>query len=134
MLFRSSDQTWEKLKDLSEGYVRLKCHLDQAFEHLNLSRHHDRPDSSEHVIRSVESRMYATPGIEIEPRDSRPIQTGDILIGNSGYLRYSGELEIARRDCGYEPRVNIIGKVDEEYVKYLPYIVDGLGFILEESK
>ena len=127
------DLTWDKLKDLSEGYVRLKCDLDKGFEYLNQSRHHDRPDSSEYVIRSVESRMYATQGIIIEPTYSRAIQTGDILIGNSGFLRYSGELEIARKDLGVEQRVNIIGKITEDYVKYLPYIVDGMGFILEEN-
>jgi hypothetical protein len=33
-----------------------------------------------------------------------------------------------------ESRINIIGKVDEEYGKYLPYIRDGLGFILEVSE
>jgi len=129
-----TDHTWDKLKDLSEGFVRLKCSLDRDYAHLNLSCHHDRPDSSDYVIRSVESRMYATPGIKIEPKDSHPIQKGDILIGNSGYLRYSGELEIARKDLGVESRINIIGKVDEEYGKYLPYIKDGLGFILEVSE
>jgi uncharacterized protein len=129
-----TDQTWAKLKDLSEGFIRLKCTIEKDYQHLNQSHHHDRPDSSDYVIRSVESRMYATPGINIEPKKSQLIQKGDILIGNSGYLRYSGELEIARRDLGFESRVNIIGKVDDEYVKYLPYIVDGMGFILEVSQ
>ncbi|PKM64553.1 MAG: DUF871 domain-containing protein [Firmicutes bacterium HGW-Firmicutes-20] len=129
-----TDQTWDKLKDLSEGFVRLKCSLDIEYAHLNQSCHHDRPDSSDYVIRSVESRMYATPGVIIEPKDSQPIQKGDILIGNRGYLRYSGELEVARVDLGMESRVNVIGKVDDEYIKYLPYIQDGLGFILEVSE
>lgn len=129
-----TNQTWDKLKDLSEGFVRLKCTLNKGFEYLSQSRHHDRADSSEYVIRSVESRMYATPGAAFEPKDSNAIQKGDILIGNRDYLRYSGELEIARKDLGLEPRVNVIGRIDAEFIKYLPYIRDGLGFILEVSK
>ena len=129
-----ADQTWSKFKDLSEGFVRLKCNLVNDYQYLNQSHHHDRVDSSDYVIRSVESRMYATGGINIEPKSSHLIQKGHILIGNSAYLRYSGELEIARRELGFESRVNIIGKVDEEYLKYLPYIKDGMGFILEISE
>lgn len=38
-----------------------------------------------------------------------------------------GELEIARVDLPKESRVNVIGKIEEEYKKYLPYIRKGLG-------
>jgi len=38
-----------------------------------------------------------------------------------------GELEIARVDLPAEERVTVIGQVDPAYVKYLPFIRQGLG-------
>jgi len=128
-----TDGTWQKLQDLSSGFVRLRCRLMKSYEDLANSAHHDRLDSSEYVIRSVESRGYATPGRIIEPALPQKICRGDILLSNKLYLRYSGEIEIARCDIGWEERVNVIGYIDERDVAYLQYIRDGMGFILEAT-
>ena len=92
--------------------------------------HHERPDSSEYVIRSQESREFSSQE-KVFPSDNiKERRKGSISIGNSEYLRYSGELEIARKDLYIEPKVNIIGCVIHSDIKYLDYITDGMGFKL----
>jgi hypothetical protein len=44
---------------------------------------------------------------------TRPRMCGDITIDNKGYGRYSGEVNIVKKDTPCEPRVNIIAKVIE---------------------
>lgn len=43
------------------------------------------------------------------------------------YLRYMGELEIARVDLPFDLRLNLIGQIKEKDMKYLPYLQKGLG-------
>lgn len=125
-----SDEAWRGVKELSEGYVSLKAEIDPEYRFIMDEIHHDRPDSSEYVIRSQESRAYASQGKLFPAQSVKPRGRGSISVGNEGYLRYSGELEIARRDLEPEPKVNIVGQVDEGSMQYLDYITDGMGFRL----
>ena len=86
--------------------------------------HHDRIDSSNYIFRSIESRMLEN---RIEPENCIERKKGSICISNSKYLRYEGEMEIMRQDLPGDERVNVIGYVDLEYVKYLPYIKNEIG-------
>jgi len=127
-----SDSILHQLSMLVNNTVELYAHLNSEYTYLYNQLHHDRPDSSEYVIRSQESRMYATPGRIIEPDESKHILKGDILMSNKLYLRYSGELEIARVDLPLNPWINVIGRLDECSIPYLPYIESGMGFMLKE--
>ena len=82
------------------------------------------------MIRSQESRTYASQGKLFAAEGIKPRSKGSISVGNEGYLRYSGELEIARKDLNPESKVNVIGQVDTDCLKYLDYITDGMGFRL----
>lgn len=125
-----TEDVWPQLTGLGEGYVSLRADIRPGYEFEQELIHHDRPDSSEYVIRSQESRLHCK-GKHITPDPQAAARTtGSICIANDGYLRYMGELEIARTDMPAEPRINIIGQVAEEDKKYLPYIRDGLGFRL----
>ncbi len=126
----STDETYNKLRELSEGYISLHAKIDEKYIFVKNMVHHDRPDSSEYVIRSQESREFSSQGKLFEPDNISQRKKGSISIGNSEYLRYSGELEIARRDLDKEPKVNIIGYVMPSDIKYLDYITDGMGFKL----
>jgi len=128
------DQTWKQLSDLAKGIVRLRVELLPMYKHLADIVHHDRTDSSEYVIRSVESRMYASTGKSITAIGTDKINTGDILISNELYKRYSGELEIARCAMDGSPKINVIGRIAEDDLVYLPYIHEGMGFLLEVIK
>ena len=74
--------------------------------------------------------MTESKEIEFKEAGSCERKLGSISISNRNYLRYMGELEIAREDLPEEKRVNIIGYVAECDRKYLPYIRNGLGMKL----
>lgn len=128
-----TDQSLKALSDLAKGYVTLNVKLDKGYEAYLNTVHHDRPDSSPDVIRSQESRLYATPGKTVEPIPSRPIKRGDILLSNQKYLRYSGELEIARVDLPQDDRYNVIGRVCDDSLAFLDHITSGFGFLMKEA-
>ena len=128
-----NNHTLHQLSLLSQNTVELYAHLDEHYHSFFGQVHHDRPDSSDYVIRSQESRLYATPGQIIEPNNQKEIYAGDILLSNKYYLRYSGELEIARCDLPKNEKINTIGRVCDESIPYLKFIDRGMGFILKEN-
>ena len=67
---------------------------------------------------------------KIQPENCVERKKGSICISNSKYLRYEGEVEIARQDLPRDERVNAIGHVDLEDLKYLPYIKNEIGIKL----
>jgi len=123
-----SDQNWLHFKEYQENIITLKANIHPDYQFIMDIVHHDRPDSSEFVIRSQESRSYGPPNRIITPLPKSKRILGSISIGNEKYLRYSGEVEIARIYLPLETRVNIIGQIDEKYLCYLPYIRHGMGF------
>jgi len=126
-----SDKVWQQMADLNQNVVRLSATLNDNEKHLFGTLHHDRPDSSAHVFRSQESRTYASAGETVKPDNTIFRSAGSITISNELFLRYSGELEIARKELPADPRVNVIGHLSEEAMKYLPYLTSGRGIILE---
>ena len=50
------------------------------------------------------------------------IKKGDILISNSKYLRYEGELEIALKNLGIDEKRCIVSKIIEEDMELIDYI------------
>ena len=40
---------------------------------------------------------------------------GSLTIDNYKYARYSGEIQITKRDYGKDERVNVIGNVKDDY-------------------
>lgn len=127
-----SSHAWQSISELAQGYVGLKAKLNPDYRYIMDTIHHDRPDSSDYVIRSQESRTYASQGRLFPVEALQPRKKGSISVGNESYLRYSGELEIARTDLEPESRVNIVGHVEDAYLPYLDYITDGMGFRLME--
>lgn len=125
-----SESAYRQIKELSDGYVSLKAKIHPDYRFIADSIHHDRPDSSDYVIRSQESRTYSSQGKLFPVEKCLPRNKGSISIGNEQYLRYSGELEIARIDLEPESKVNIIGQIQPEFIPYLSYIRDGMGFQL----
>ncbi len=121
------ERDWKDIQCLSSDYVELNADILPSYEFVKDSIHHDRPDSSEYVIRSQESRQYKQ---DIQPEKEYKAQIrkqGSICISNKNYLRYMGELEIARTDLPWDDRVNMIGQVQDSHIKYLPFVQKGLG-------
>lgn len=121
------EKSWNHMRNLSHNYVELKAFIVSPYEFIRNTIHHDRLDSSRYVIRSQESRTYKLddfPKSEYTVMERKP---GSIFISNHLFLRYSGELEIARISLPKEERVIIIGQIEKSHLKYLPYIQNGLG-------
>ena len=129
-----SDENWKEFSYFSKGIVPLRNEhnilTDKVFQ--------DRRDSSEYVVRAAaggnigETRKdfceyikeeLAGYSIDIEKISSDiPIKKGDILISNSKYLRYEGELEIALKNLGTDEKRCIVSKIIEKDMELLDYI------------
>lgn len=118
------EKDWEDMAALSQDYVRLRAEIRPEYSFVKDIIHHDRPDSSDLVFRSRESRQYKQ---RILPEKICGRPAGSISLSNEKYLRYMGELEVARVDLPADERLNIIGQVAPEDMRYLAYIRQGLG-------
>jgi len=122
-----SEEAWKDIEMLNQDIVEIKAEIDKKYHFISGMVHHDRIDSSSFLFRSVESRMLNN---KINPENCIERHKGSICISNSKYLRYEGEMEITRLDLPQDDRANVIGHVDLAYLKYLPYIKNGLGIKL----
>lgn len=91
----------------------------------------NRPDAAEYVLRSTASRAYAAQGPAIEPFHTAARPVGAVTVDNKGYLRYSGELQVALRDLPADERVNVVAQVIEEDLPLLKLVGPGQRFILQ---
>lgn len=119
-----SEDGWRRVKLLNRNLVGLSVTLDPAYKYLAGTIHHDRRDSSEYLFRSVESRILKK---RVEPANCTERRCGSICISNRRYGRYEGEVEIPRQDLPPDERVNVVGQVAKEDLKYLPYLKNGMG-------
>ncbi|WP_027119577.1 MupG family TIM beta-alpha barrel fold protein [[Mycoplasma] testudinis] len=79
-----------------------------------------RQDVPNSLVRIIESRVYSEQGELIKPYNAnkaRPI--GTITQNNAKYLRYSGELQICKSSYCANSKVNVIGRVDFNYLGLL---------------
>lgn len=95
--------------------------------------HTNRPDASEYIIRSEESRTFVEYRDKLTPRESGDRKRYAITIDNSKFLRYAGELQICLGDLPRDERVNVVGFVAEEERILLQFIKPGSKFRLKEG-
>jgi len=84
--------------------------------------HVNRPDVAADVVRSSQSRIVLKDK-EIKPHNhlkERP--EGTITIDNDNYGRYSGEIQITKRDLPADERVNVLGHITNEALPLLEFI------------
>lgn len=112
--------------------VRLTPGLDQFQRSIVVGPvQENRPDAAEVVLRSTASRAYAAQGPVIEPFNTAARPVGAVTIDNKGYLRYSGELQVAIADLPADERVNVVAHVIEEDLPLLKLVGPGQRFILQ---
>lgn len=92
--------------------------------------HFNRGDVSEYMIRSTQSRVKYSSHY-FEPFNTQRIRRGDILIDNSLYQRYAGELQIALKDMENSGRTNVVGRISEKEIYLLDYIESWQKFRLK---
>lgn len=121
-----SDEEAQELRILLEEKVYpIKANLEKENEGLLGSDFTVRIDSPKEIIRIQESREYATKGEIIKARSTHERSRGSITMDNEKYRRYTGEVQIMRRDFKRDERVNVIGKVKDSYLDVLDLIPNG---------
>lgn len=100
-----------------DNKLSLKVKMNDEFNHIKGFR--QRMDLSEFVLRN--EREYR----KVNASTSFYAKRGDILILNEKSGRYSGEIEICKRDLGFVADRNLIGKVDKEHIELIDYIKGG---------
>lgn len=88
-----------------------------------------RVDSPNGLIRVQESREFAQSGKPITPNKTMKRTRGSITMDNERYKRYSGEVQIMRKDYPADERVNVIGKIADEYLLLLNNLKNGQQFM-----
>lgn len=84
--------------------------------------HVNRPDVAADVVRASNTRIELA-GVRIEPNNNnkaRPI--GSITMDNDDYGRYSGEVQVTKKDLPADERVNLLGKITKETIPLLFYV------------
>ena len=123
-----SDRVWKGIGNLNEGIIEVEAEMESGlasdYGYITEGIHHDRVDGSSYLFRSVESRGYKE---KVSPENCAKRREGSICISNERYLRYEGELEIVRRDLPEDERVNVVGRIVPDDLKYIPFIQKEMG-------
>jgi len=131
----ASEAELKALGDLRRGLLVLDVELETTLSDteskiLYDEMHFYRGDASEYTVRSTMPRVkYAKE--EIAPKNTRAIKRGDVIIENSNYARYKGELHIALRDYENEGNSNVIGRVREDNLVFIDQIKSWQKFKLK---
>ncbi|UUD36785.1 Uncharacterized conserved protein [Mycoplasmopsis californica] len=82
-----------------------------------------RHDSPATLLRLAESRVFSRKGVDIAPaNNNQPRPKGTITIDNIKYSRYTGEMQITKSDYPADDKVNVIAKIQPEYIKLLDVV------------
>lgn len=134
----ASEEELKKLgelrRDLLDLSVILVDNIPATEKEIVLNTlHYNRGDVSDLVIRSSQPRVkYKDHHFQLfNPVD---IKRGDIIIDNSLYGTYAGELQIAKKDIKNTGKTNVVGRVREEEIYLLDSIAPWEKFILKEIK
>lgn len=112
-----------------DGVVRLPVTFQEENKHLYNELFTVRVDSPNGLIRVQESREFAQSGKPITPNETMKRTRGSITMDNERYKRYSGEVQIMRKDYPADERVNVIGKIADEYLLLLNNLKNGQQFM-----
>lgn len=107
---------------LQTGILQLPVTIHDNYKHTMNTPWTIRHDSPSWLARLEESRSFATCGPIIEPFNCIERTKGSITIDNKEYLRYSGEIQIIRKDLASCSKVNVIGHIDDNYLYLLDFV------------
>ena len=103
--------------------------VNDEYSDIVYQTHEFRYDSNSNYLRSKSSRTMAEKGKEIEPYNCTIRSVGSITIDNKNYQRYSGELQIVLNDNKADPRVNVVGYLQDVELEKLNYYRYGYKYI-----
>lgn len=114
----ASEEELKKLVSIDTNVLNFKVSLNALTSAVEKKivldeLHFYRGDASDYMVRSTQPRVKYR-GNAFPAHDATAIQKGDILIGNDGYDRYAGELQIALKSRPNNGKMNIVGRIAEE--------------------
>ncbi|MDN6293752.1 MAG: MupG family TIM beta-alpha barrel fold protein [Alkalibacterium sp.] len=117
------------LNYLEDKLIRLPVDLPEELTYLYHETFTVRVDSPQTLIRVQESRQYAQAGKSVEPVQMMKRTKGSVTMDNILYKRYSGEVQITKKDYPKDERVNVIGQLDEKYHLLIDNLTNGERFM-----
>lgn len=124
----------ERMRAFSEdGLLALPAALESGYAFLYEQIFTCRTDSPAWLVRFAESREYATIGTPVPPANCANRARGSLTLDNADYGRYSGEIQLTRKDFPADSRVNVIGKVPPAYLLLADCIQNGSRFLLRQE-
>lgn len=133
----ASEEELEALSKINKGLVSFQVDIegiiDETEEKIAFDElHFFRGDRGDYTIRSTMPRIKYK-NAPIPPKNTRSIKRGDVIIENSAYQRYKGELHIALKDYENDGYSNIIGRVSESHMIFLDIVKPWQKFKLEKK-
>lgn len=113
-----------------EGILSIPAVLESQYEALYDRVFTCRVDSPRWLVRFQESREYSCFGQTVAPQNCVGRHRGSITLDNAAYGRYSGEVQLIRRELPQDDRVNVIGHVPEAWLCLTDCIRGGQRFRL----
>ena len=123
---------WNRMvRFAQEGILEIPCLFKDGYQDLQNRVFTCRPDSPKSLIRLAESREYSvSSGKTVTKHNTEERLLGSITMDNERYLRYCGEVMIARRNFPKDEKVNVIGQVSQRYLTLLDCVKNGGKFTL----
>ncbi|MDF2883178.1 MAG: hypothetical protein K0R54_3735 [Clostridiaceae bacterium] len=131
----ASEEEFKALSRVNPYKLALKVQLQQEIPEMERQivlnePHLNRGDVSDYMIRSTMSRIKYK-GHNFEPFNTIDINKGDIVIDNSLYENYAGELQIALMKMKNYGKTNVVGNIVDEEIYLLQYIKPWQKFSLQ---
>ncbi len=121
-------------RDVVEFDVKLASNVPDVEKSIVVNDlHFRRGDMNDNMIRSTMSRVNHM-GHIFKVFNPVGIKRGDLIIESSEYGHYAGELQIALVDMKNTGKSNVVGKIREEELFLLDYILPWQKFRFREIK
>src|SRR5699024_9780052 len=101
---------------IEDGIINIPVEFLPKYEYLYDQVFTIRAESPKAMMRLQESREYSNDGEKTQGFNCITRKKGSITMDNAGYKRYSGEIQILRKDLPQDNRVNVIGSLDNGYL------------------
>lgn len=113
--------------------IRIHTYNLSDIEHniLFANNHIYRGEISPYMFRTKSDSRKLYADYEILPKNNVNIDRGDILIDNSLYMQYKGEMQIAKMPRQADKKVNVVGKIFEDDLILLDTLKPWDSFHLE---
>lgn len=114
----------------ADGVIELPARLEEPYRSLYGRVFTNRADSPAWLVRFAEAREFSCMGAPVAPVNCTARKRGSITMDNADYGRYSGEVQLVRRDLPADPKVNVVGTVSERHLLLADGIRNGARFSL----